>query len=264
MVDLDGYEGPIDVLLTLAREQKVDLTKISILALADQYLAFIAAARQLRLEIAADYLVMAAWLAYLKSRLLLPEPPEAEEPTAKNCGAAGPSAAAAGGDARGGRAADGAAAARPRRVRARRAGGPAAQADPGYERRLLELLRAYGDQRQRKESARAAHRAGRTLFDGRRARAAAARARPHAGMAQPGELPAGGSGARAGRALGDRRDLRRQPRTGAAGKLELRQDRAFGPIFPAQHARRRYERQREWTACRKPKPTRRIARNICA
>ena len=60
VVDLDGYEGPIDMLLTLAREQKVDLAKISILQLADQYLAFIAAARQLRLEIAADYLVMAA------------------------------------------------------------------------------------------------------------------------------------------------------------------------------------------------------------
>ena len=78
-VDLDGYEGPIDVLLTLAREQKVDLAKISILALADQYLAFTAERRRLRLEIAADYLVMAAWLAYLKSRLLLPEPPPAED-----------------------------------------------------------------------------------------------------------------------------------------------------------------------------------------
>ncbi len=75
VLDLDGYEGPIDLLLSLAREQKVDLAKISILALADQYLAFIAAQRQLRLEIAADYLVMAAWLAYLKSRLLLPQPP---------------------------------------------------------------------------------------------------------------------------------------------------------------------------------------------
>jgi segregation and condensation protein A len=81
VVDLDGYEGPIDVLLTLAREQKVDLTQISILQLADQYLAFIAAARQLKLEIAADYLVMAAWLAYLKSRLLLPEPQSDDEPS---------------------------------------------------------------------------------------------------------------------------------------------------------------------------------------
>ena len=75
VLDLDGYEGPIDVLLTLAREQKVDLARISILALAEQYLAFIAERRRLRLEIAADYLVMAAWLAYLKSRLLLPVPP---------------------------------------------------------------------------------------------------------------------------------------------------------------------------------------------
>ena len=74
ILDLDGYEGPIDLLLALARDQKVDLAKLSILALADQYLAFIAAQRRLRLEIAADYLVMAAWLAYLKSRLLLPEP----------------------------------------------------------------------------------------------------------------------------------------------------------------------------------------------
>ena len=79
VLDLDGYEGPIDVLLALAREQKVDLAKISILALADQYLAFIAERRRLRLEIAADYLVMAAWLAYLKSRLLLPEPPAEDD-----------------------------------------------------------------------------------------------------------------------------------------------------------------------------------------
>lgn len=81
VVDLDGYEGPIDVLLTLAREQKVDLAKISILRLVDQYLAFIASARAVSLEIAADYLVVAAWLAYLKSRLLLPEAPADEEPS---------------------------------------------------------------------------------------------------------------------------------------------------------------------------------------
>jgi segregation and condensation protein A len=73
VVDVEGFEGPLDLLLTLARQQKVDLAKISILALADQYLVFIEAARKLRLELAADYLVMAAWLAYLKSRLLLPE-----------------------------------------------------------------------------------------------------------------------------------------------------------------------------------------------
>ena len=73
VIDVAGFEGPLDLLLTLARQQKVDLAKISILALADQYLAFIEEARKLRLELAADYLVMAAWLAYLKSRLLLPE-----------------------------------------------------------------------------------------------------------------------------------------------------------------------------------------------
>lgn len=82
VVDLAGFEGPLDVLLELARRQKVDLKRISILALADQYLAFIAEARKVRLDIAADYLVMAAWLAYLKSRLLLP-PEEQEEPSAE-------------------------------------------------------------------------------------------------------------------------------------------------------------------------------------
>jgi segregation and condensation protein A len=84
VVDVEGYEGPLDLLLALARHQKVDLAKISILALADQYLRFIEQARKLRLELAADYLVMAAWLAYLKSRLLLPEPPSAEGPTAED------------------------------------------------------------------------------------------------------------------------------------------------------------------------------------
>ena len=79
-VNLDGFEGPIDLLLTLARDQKVDLAKIAILPLAEQYLSFINRARELDLEIAADYLVMAAWLAYLKSRLLLPDPePEQDE-----------------------------------------------------------------------------------------------------------------------------------------------------------------------------------------
>jgi segregation and condensation protein A len=83
VVDVEGYEGPLDLLLALARQQKVDLSKISILALADQYLVFIEAARKIRLELAADYLVMAAWLAYLKSRLLLPEPPTADGPSAE-------------------------------------------------------------------------------------------------------------------------------------------------------------------------------------
>lgn len=81
ILDLDGFEGPLDILLALARNQKVDLAKISILQLAEQYLAFITRAREIKLEIAADYLVMAAWLAYMKSRLLLPEPEADEEPS---------------------------------------------------------------------------------------------------------------------------------------------------------------------------------------
>jgi len=88
LVDVDGFEGPLDLLLELARRQKVDLARISILALAEQYLEFIEAARRVRLELAADYLVMAAWLAYLKSRLLLPEPPKGEEPSAADLASA--------------------------------------------------------------------------------------------------------------------------------------------------------------------------------
>ncbi len=84
IVDVEGFEGPLDLLLILARQQKVDLAKISILALANQYLAFIEAARKLRMELAADYLVMAAWLAYLKSRLLLPDTGETLGPSAED------------------------------------------------------------------------------------------------------------------------------------------------------------------------------------
>lgn len=80
VLDIDGYEGPLHLLLDLARKQKVDLARISILALAEQYLAFIKAAENLRIELAADYLVMAAWLAYLKSRLILPKMDAEEEP----------------------------------------------------------------------------------------------------------------------------------------------------------------------------------------
>src|SRR5262245_49328265 len=82
VVSLDGFAGPLDVLLALARTQKLDLAKISVLALAEQYLGFIAHARTLRLELAADYLVSAAWLAYLKSKLLLPrEPSTSDQPS---------------------------------------------------------------------------------------------------------------------------------------------------------------------------------------
>ncbi|THD77747.1 MAG: segregation/condensation protein A [Phenylobacterium sp.] len=89
IVDLDGYEGPLHVLLALARSQKVDLLKLSVLKLAEQYLAFVHEARRLRFSLAADYLVMAAWLAYLKSRLLLPKPerPREEEAPAEEIAA---------------------------------------------------------------------------------------------------------------------------------------------------------------------------------
>jgi segregation and condensation protein A len=79
IITLDGFEGPLDLLLLMARTQKVDLAKISVLALAEQYLAFVERALKLRLELAADYLVMAAWLAFLKSKLLLPPDPSREE-----------------------------------------------------------------------------------------------------------------------------------------------------------------------------------------
>jgi segregation and condensation protein A len=87
VVDVDGFEGPLDLLLALARTQKVDITRISILALAEQYLIYIERIRHLRLELAADYLVMAAWLAYLKSRLLLPEAAGGDEPTGEELAA---------------------------------------------------------------------------------------------------------------------------------------------------------------------------------
>ena len=153
IVDLDGFEGPIDMLLALARDQKVDLTHISILQLADQYLTFIAQARRVRLELAADYLVMAAWLAYLKSRLLLPAREEDEEPS-------GPELAealqfqlrrleamqAAGARLMG----------RPRLGRdvfARGAPeGIQLVARPVYDVALYDLLQAYGEQRMRLES----------------------------------------------------------------------------------------------------------------
>ncbi|WP_282128211.1 segregation and condensation protein A [Roseobacter litoralis] len=87
IVDVDGFEGPLDVLLTLSRTQKVDLRKISVLALAKQYLTFVERAKALRLELAADYLVMAAWLAFLKSRLLLPPDPTEEGPSGEELAA---------------------------------------------------------------------------------------------------------------------------------------------------------------------------------
>jgi segregation and condensation protein A len=87
IVDVDGFEGPLDLLLVLSRTQKVDLRRISVLQLAEQYLAFISRAKDLRIELAADYLVMAAWLAYLKSRLLLPPDPAEDGPSAADLAA---------------------------------------------------------------------------------------------------------------------------------------------------------------------------------
>ncbi|MHA1564043.1 MAG: segregation and condensation protein A [Alphaproteobacteria bacterium] len=154
VLDLEGYGGPLDVLLVLAREQKVDLARISILRLADQFLAFIADVNRVRLEIAADYLVMAAWLAYLKSRLLLPEPEDEDEPT-------GPELAEA-------------LTFRLRRLEAMRDAGGRLMAlprlglevfrcgspegveivrNPVFELSLYDMLKAYGDQRRRTQSA---------------------------------------------------------------------------------------------------------------
>jgi len=154
VLDLDGYEGPIDLLLSLAREQKVDLAKISILALADQYLGFIERQRHLRLEIAADYLVMAAWLAYLKSRLLLPRPPQDDEPEAAEI------AAALGHRLKlleamqtaGSRLMAGPLLGRDFFLRGA-AEGLAAVAVPVWQLGLYELLRAYGDGRRRSTGA---------------------------------------------------------------------------------------------------------------
>lgn len=87
VVDIAGFEGPLDLLLHLARTQKVDLSRLSVLALVEQYLAFIERARQIRIELAADYLVMAAWLAYLKSRLLIPQQPKDDGPSGEEMAA---------------------------------------------------------------------------------------------------------------------------------------------------------------------------------
>ncbi|MBB4953321.1 segregation and condensation protein A [Agrobacterium vitis] len=88
VIDVAGFEGPLDLLLFLARNQKVDLSRISVLALAEQYLQFVEKARSIRLELAADYLVMAAWLAYLKSRLLIPQQTKDDEPSGEEMAAA--------------------------------------------------------------------------------------------------------------------------------------------------------------------------------
>src|ERR1700712_383585 len=135
LVDVEGFEGPLDLLLALARQQKVDLAKISILALAEQYLVFIEAARKLRLELAADYLVMAAWLAYLKSRLLLPEPATPDGPSAEDmANALAWRAQSPGGVPRGVGPAHGPSAVAARRVPARRSGADCRHQTPAVDR----------------------------------------------------------------------------------------------------------------------------------
>ena len=189
MLDLDGYEGPIDLLLSLAREQKVDLTKISILALADQYLGFIAAQRQLKIEIAADYLVMAAWLAYLKSRLLLPQPHEEDEPEAEEVAAATrASAAAPRSDADRWPHADGALAARTGFLSARRAGGSGNGAGSGLAARALRAVARLWRQPPPDDECGVVGRALGLLFDGRRIAALCPLSRPGAGLARAGAL----------------------------------------------------------------------------
>ena len=149
-VDVDGFEGPLDLLLELARRQKVDLKSISVLALAEQYLVFIEEARRIRLELAADYLVMAAWLAFLKSRLLLPLPPKADEPDAAELAAA---LAERLRQLEAIRTAAGLMVNRPRVGRdvALRGGGEGIQtiADPRWQASLHDLLSAYARQRQK-------------------------------------------------------------------------------------------------------------------
>ncbi|MDP6574212.1 MAG: ScpA family protein [Rhodospirillales bacterium] len=152
VVDIEGYEGPIDVLLALAREQKVDVTQISILQLADQYLEFVSRVRRANLELAADYLVMAAWLAYLKSRLLLPDSGAEDEPSGEEMAEA---LAFQLRRLEAMREAGARLMARPRLGRDVLARGAperfTATTRPVYEATLFELLKAYGDQRRRVE-----------------------------------------------------------------------------------------------------------------
>lgn len=233
VVDLEGYEGPIDMLLTLAREQKVDITKISILQLADQYLAFIAAARQLRLEIAADYLVMAAWLAYLKSRLLLPDPQPADEPSGAELAAALThqlqrleAMQQAGARLM----------ARPqlgREVFARGAPeGLPKVLRPIYEATLYDLLKAYGEQRQRKEAIGVLHIAATELYsmDDALHRLERLVGRVPEWRTLASFLPPGLRGGVVGRSA-IAATFAATLEMVRAGKVQLRQDSTFGPIY---------------------------------
>jgi len=222
VLDLDGFEGPIDLLLALVREQKVDLGKISILALADQYLAFISRQRFLRIEVAADYLVMAAWLAYMKSRLLLPQPPEDDEPSGAELAAELEHRL---------RLLEG----RPRLghdVFLRGAPeGLAVIAVPVYELSLYELLRAYGESRHRaKITVLAIEPSGFYSMDDALQRLAHFLGRVPDWRELTRFLPEGLRGEvflRSALAATFTATLELARR----GRIELRQDRAFGPIY---------------------------------
>ncbi len=233
VLDIDGFEGPIDLLLTLARDQKVDLTRISILQLAEQYLAFVEQARQLRLELAADYLVMAAWLAYLKSRLLLPEPQE-EEPSGEEL------AAALAFQLQRLEAMQGAAArllARPRLGRDVFARG-APEDMPILQKRVVEvslydLLKAYGEHKRRQEKQEPFHIAATELYSIEEAlgRMAEMLGRLPDWTRLQSFLPPGfrGGGLKARSALAS--TFLASLELAKDGKLELRQERAFAPIY---------------------------------
>ncbi|WP_374730329.1 ScpA family protein [Salinarimonas sp.] len=239
VVDVGGYEGPLDLLLDLARRQKVDLREISILALAEQYIAFIEEARRLRLELAADYLVMAAWLAYLKSRLLLPEPPKGEEPSAEELATALAErlrrlelirAAAKALDARERLGRD---------VHARGAPEPIAiRTRPLYEASLYDLLKAYAQQRQKQAASRVTMRR-RVVWSLVEARETLERLLGHAvdwcvlddWLLEYMTTPALRATVRAS-ALSASLELARE------GKVVLRQDRTFGPIWLKAETRR--------------------------
>ncbi|WP_372399396.1 ScpA family protein [Azospirillum sp. HJ39] len=229
---LDGFEGPLDMLLALGRDQKVDLTRISILELADQYLAFVAEARKVRLELAADYLVMAAWLAYLKSRLLLPEP-EGEEPSGEDM------AAALAFQLQRLEAMKEAAAklfARPRLGIDVHPRGAPEDLDllrkPVYEVTLFDLLRAYGAQRARKDSS-VLHIAPIRLYSMeeavQRLSALLGRMPDWATLASflPGGQDGGGLLTRSALAAHFAATLE----LAKAGRVELRQESAFAPLY---------------------------------
>jgi segregation and condensation protein A len=232
VVDVDGFEGPLDLLLDLAKAQKVDITRISILALADQYLAFIEKIRTLRLELAADYLVMAAWLAYLKSRLLLPEMAGGEEPTAAELAAAlafrlrrlegmREAAARLANSNRLGR--DVFARGKPEPVEIRRRN--------EYSATLYDLLSAYAGQRQR-NAISVVHVAQREVWSLQDAREALVRMVGHVAEWTPLQTLVSPYLARLGirrsvtaSAFGASLELARE------GKLELRQTEPFAPLY---------------------------------